>query len=79
MKLTIFQILFGCWHHNYTFPQTVRDRKRLRQIPAARFTGAYVVCLDCAKEFPFDPERWAVITGQETKLSRVRKYLLTAI
>lgn len=52
MIADLADVLFGCWHSNYSFPVT----DRLRKNPASRVTGMYVVCLDCGKEFPYD---WA--------------------
>jgi hypothetical protein len=53
MKATagLFDLLFGCWHKNLSFPRSV---KRGRGVPAAFPTGTYVVCLDCGKEFAYD-------------------------
>ncbi len=52
MIFNLFDMLFGCWHKNYSFPITARAEKR--RTPAACVTGTYVVCLDCGKEFPYD-------------------------
>jgi hypothetical protein len=45
----LYELLFGCWHGHTSFPLTA-DRKR----------GAYVVCLDCGKEFPYDWTRMKI-------------------
>jgi hypothetical protein len=47
----VVDALFGCWHHRYSFPITVKKGRRSR---AALATGTYVVCLDCGKEMPYD-------------------------
>ena len=54
-------MLFGCWHKNYSFPITAKKGLVPRN-EAARVTGTYVVCLDCGKEFPYDWSRMKVIT-----------------
>jgi hypothetical protein len=79
MKLTLRDMLFGCWHSRYTFPRTVRDPQQLRKIPAAKLTGTYVVCLTCGKEFPFSAEHWAVITGVEKQVSTLHTKFLTEV
>jgi predicted transcriptional regulator len=48
----LFDALFGCWHHNLSFPMTAKSAKR--RTLAASLTGTYVVCLDCGKEFAYD-------------------------
>ena len=58
----VLDMLFGCWHKNYSFPITARKGSTL-QNEAARLTGTYVVCLDCGKEFPYDWSRMKVITA----------------
>ena len=54
MIFNLFDMLFGCWHKNYSFPITAKGSKR--RSAAASVTGTYVVCLDCGKEFAYD---WA--------------------
>lgn len=54
---------FGCHHTHYSFPVTIRGRKRRPQ--AAALTGTYVVCLDCGKEFAYDWQQMKVITSPE--------------
>ena len=49
--MSLFGLLFGCWHRRYSFPLTVGGKVRRR---AASVTGTYVVCLDCGQEFPYD-------------------------
>ena len=51
-------ILFGCWHSNYSFPITAKVGARGK---AAQVTGTYVVCLDCGKEFPYDWQEMKVV------------------
>ena len=50
--MSVFGLLFGCWHRRRSFPLTVRGK--LRRRAAASVTGTYVVCLDCGQEFPYD-------------------------
>ncbi len=56
----IIDLFFGdCRHKHYTFPITVRraaDESGIR--PRA---ATYVVCLDCAKQFPYDWEHMKVV------------------
>jgi hypothetical protein len=59
MLSTLFEMLFGCTHSNYSFPITAKGANR--NIAAAGATGTYVVCLDCGKEFAYDWEAMKVI------------------
>lgn len=71
--MTIFDLLFGCWHRNYSFPITATGTKRLS--PAASMTGTYVVCLDCGKEFAYSWEEMKVVSASHpTALARERKH-----
>lgn len=55
-------MLFGCWHSNYSFPMT---RKRGDgRFKSAQQANTYVVCLDCGKEFAYDWKQMKV-TGVE--------------
>jgi hypothetical protein len=58
--MSLVNLLFGCWHKNYSFPITARGSRRT---PAAALTGTYVVCLDCGKEFPYDWHEMKVVTS----------------
>ena len=58
----VLDMLFGCWHKNYSFPITAK-KGSAPQNEAARVTGTYVVCLDCGREFPYDWSRMKVITA----------------
>jgi hypothetical protein len=51
--MSLFDLVFGCWHKRRSFPITVRGKLR-RSTAAASITGTYVVCLDCGREFPYD-------------------------
>lgn len=62
MFSSLFDILFGCRHTNYSFPITAKGAKR--KTPAAGLTGTYVVCLDCGKEFAYDWKEMKVITAE---------------
>ncbi|HUO59673.1 MAG TPA: hypothetical protein VMU24_03330 [Candidatus Acidoferrales bacterium] len=59
MWASLFDMLFGCWHRNYSFPITAKGHERVPA--AAKATGMYVVCLDCGKEFPYDWHRMKVL------------------
>jgi len=48
--MSLFNLVFGCWHKRCSFPITVRGK--LRRTAAASVTGTYVVCLDCGREVP---------------------------
>jgi hypothetical protein len=55
--MSLFDMVFGCWHKRCSFAFTVRGKLR-RDTAAASVTGTYVVCLDCGREFPYDwPQR----------------------
>ena len=56
MFQSIFDSLFGCSHRRTTFPITPVRKKGGFGIPDDTRTGAYVVCLDCGKEFAYDWE-----------------------
>lgn len=49
MMASLRDLLFGCWHRNYSFPIT---REALRGVWRSKQT--YVVCLDCGAEFAYD-------------------------
>lgn len=59
MILNFVDMLFGCWHNNYSFPISTRSGHRRSE--AARATGTYVVCLDCGKEFAYDWKQMKVV------------------
>ena len=50
--MSLFDLVFGCWHKRCSFPITVCGN--LRRSTAAFVTGTYVACLDCGREFPYD-------------------------
>jgi hypothetical protein len=51
--MSLFDLVFGCWHKRCSFPITVCGNLR-RSTVAASVTGTYVACLDCGREFPYD-------------------------
>jgi hypothetical protein len=53
MVKAILRAFLGCAHQRTTFPLTPKGNARRCSTPIA---GAYVVCLDCGKEFAYD---WA--------------------
>ncbi len=61
MIINFVDMLFGCWHNNYSFPISTRSGQRRSE--AAKATGTYVVCLDCGKEFAYDWKQMKVVNG----------------
>ncbi len=59
----LIDVLFGCWHRNLSFPQSVRRGQR--RPSAAWPTGMYVVCLDCGKEFAYNWQEMRVVEPGE--------------
>jgi len=53
MLQSIFNSLFGCSHQRTTFPITPKRKNAGFSAPSTR-ANAYVVCLDCGKEFAYD-------------------------
>jgi hypothetical protein len=53
MLTKAMEVLFGCWHGNYSFPMTLKPG---RWWSGGSISGTYVVCLDCGREMPYD---WA--------------------
>jgi len=58
---SLFDVLFGCHHKNFSFPITKKPGQRLS--PMASVTGTYVACLDCGKEFAYDWHEMKVLTS----------------
>ena len=58
----VYDAMFGCWHSRYSFPITVRAGSR--RAAAGSRTGTYVVCLDCAKELPYDWNAMKVVGSE---------------
>jgi hypothetical protein len=59
--MKLLDMMFGCSHKNYSFPISVRGRRR--RSPAASVTGTYVVCLDCGQELPYDWDEMRVVAA----------------
>lgn len=59
----LLDILFGCWHKNYSFPQASPNGP----------TGHYVVCLDCGKEFDYDWSGMKVV-GERRQIAKWNGY-----
>jgi hypothetical protein len=53
MFQSFLNTVFGCAHQRTTFPLTP-SRKNAGNSSAIQRSGAYVVCLDCGKEFSYD-------------------------
>lgn len=62
---TLVDMIFGCWHKNYSFPRSTKAGQR--RSPAAALTGMYVVCLDCGKEFPYDWKEMKVLDSRPAR------------
>jgi hypothetical protein len=55
MLNSVLESLFGCSHRTTTFPLTPTRNMAARSAAATGSRqGAYVVCLDCGKEFGYD-------------------------
>jgi hypothetical protein len=61
MFARVLNAFFGCLHHRYSFPITIKKGKRSS---AAFATGTYVVCLDCGKELPYDWKQMKIVRAQ---------------
>lgn len=77
MILNLFDMLFGCWHKNYSFPITAKGNKR--KSPAAAQTGTYVVCLDCGKEFAYDWQTMKVLEPLEQPETAVSRKIVERV
>jgi hypothetical protein len=60
---SLFDVLFGCSHKNFSFPITKRPGQRLS--PAAQLTGTYVSCLGCGKEFAYDWHEMKIVESKQ--------------
>jgi hypothetical protein len=60
MMLRFVASLFGCAHRHRTFPMTAR-KPRPAPLEGEPYTGTYVVCLDCGKEFPYDWQQMKLV------------------
>lgn len=70
MFARILETLFGCWHTHMSFPMTAKPG--VRRNSGASFTGTYVVCLDCGKEFAYDWREMKVIHAGSRAKAPVR-------
>jgi len=61
--MSLFDLVFGCWHKRCSFPITVHGKLR-RSTAAASLTGTYVVCLDCGREFPYDWSKMKMLASK---------------
>ncbi len=61
MFVDVFDMLFGCWHKNVSFPITAKKTSN-NHSHAASVTGTYVVCLKCGKEFPYDWNQMKILS-----------------
>ena len=65
---SLFDVLFGCSHKNFSFPITKRPGQRLSPA-AAQLTGTYVACLGCGREFPYDWHEMKIVEANRQKSS----------
>jgi len=49
--VNILELLFGCRHKRFTRPITP-----IRRSDTNLKSGAYVACLDCGRQFHYDPD-----------------------
>jgi hypothetical protein len=61
--MSLFDLVFGCWHKRCSFPLTVRGKLR-RSTAGASVTGTYVVCLDCGRVFPYDRSQLKMLVSK---------------
>jgi hypothetical protein len=61
MFSSLMDLLFGCTHRNYTFPMTAKPGKARPEV--ARFTGTWVACLECGKEFAYDWKSMKIVSA----------------
>jgi hypothetical protein len=54
MFQSVFNSLFGCSHQRTTFPLTPARKSGVATPSNTPRKGAYIVCLDCGKEFAYD-------------------------
>jgi hypothetical protein len=69
MIANLMDMLFGCWHTNYSFPITAKAGTRRHS--AAQATGTYVVCLECGKEFGYDWSSMKVVNGAAVPMAEI--------
>jgi hypothetical protein len=60
MLANVFDMLFGCWHKNYSFPITAKRGGN----STTGTKGTYVVCLDCGKEFAYDWNKMKILSAE---------------
>lgn len=54
MLQSILDAVMGCSHRRTTFPLTLPREAGAAQLTQTSRSGAYVVCLDCGKEFAYN-------------------------
>ena len=68
----VANVFFGCWHHHYSFPITIKNGSRSR---ASFPTGTYVVCLECGKEMPYDWKQMKIVHGRRSEPAAVGSFV----
>jgi hypothetical protein len=68
--LNVLDMLFGCWHKNYSFPITAKKTNGTSRVAGAKET--YVVCLDCGKEFPYDWNKMKLLSPEPQRAQVAR-------
>ena len=61
MLQSILDAVMGCSHRRTTFPLTLPRESGAAQLTEASRKGAYVVCLDCGKEFAYNWKEMKII------------------
>jgi len=64
----LFDLLFGCSHKNFSFPQT---KRRGPGVSPASTIRTYVTCLECGKEFPYDWQEMKIVKVSSKRFNRV--------
>lgn len=63
--MSVFDAMFGCGHDRTTFPLTPKR---------GGGKGAYVACLDCGREFPYN---WQEMRMEEVKSVPAQSHVYT--
>jgi len=69
MLNSILETLFGCSHRSTSFPLTPARRITGQSTPSlANRHSAYVVCLECGKEFSYDWNTMRIVDDEAADL-----------
>lgn len=64
--------LFGCSHKKYSFPITLKPGQKRPE--AAIYTGTYVACLTCGREYAYDWHDMKVILRVPKKYKLIPRH-----